>query len=59
MKIDKERVQKYLLEIKARHNEIEELLFNKSDADILKEPWVVKGIKYTLFEDCRGNGKYT
>jgi uncharacterized protein YutE (UPF0331/DUF86 family) len=50
MKIDIEKIQKYLLEIKARHREIEELLLKSSDAQILKEPWVLKGLKYTLIE---------
>ena len=50
MKIDTEKIQQYLLEIKARHCEIEELLLKTSDAEILKEPWVLKGLKYTLIE---------
>jgi len=50
MKIDTEKIQHYLLEIKARHIEIEELLLKNSDAEILKEPWVLKGLKYTLIE---------
>lgn len=50
MKIDIEKIQQYLLEIKARHIEIEELLLKNSDAEILKEPWVLKGLKYTLIE---------
>jgi uncharacterized protein YutE (UPF0331/DUF86 family) len=50
MKIDFERVQKYLLEIKSRHREIEELFRTHTDAEILKEPWVLKGVKYTLVE---------
>lgn len=50
MKIDIERIQKYLLEIKSRHLEIEELFHKQSDAEIIKEPWVLKGIKYTLVE---------
>jgi uncharacterized protein YutE (UPF0331/DUF86 family) len=50
MKIDTEKIQRYLLEIKARHYEIEELLSGKSDTEILKEPWVLKGLKYTLIE---------
>jgi uncharacterized protein YutE (UPF0331/DUF86 family) len=50
MKIDTERIQKYLLEIKSRHHEIEELFRTHIDAEILKEPWVLKGIKYTLVE---------
>jgi uncharacterized protein YutE (UPF0331/DUF86 family) len=50
MKIDTEKIQQYLLEIKARHSEITELLLKNSDAEILKEPWVLKGLKYTLIE---------
>ena len=50
MKIDIEKLQKYLFEIKARHRELEELLLKKSDAEILQEPWIVKGLKYTLIE---------
>jgi len=50
MKIDTEKIQQYLLEIKARHREIEELLLKNSDAKILKESWVLKGLKYTLIE---------
>lgn len=50
MKIDIEKIQRYLLEIKARHYEIDALLAKSSDAEILKEPWVLKGLKYTLIE---------
>jgi uncharacterized protein YutE (UPF0331/DUF86 family) len=50
MKIDIEKIQQYLSEIKARHREIEELLLKSSDAEILKEPWVLKGLKYALIE---------
>ncbi len=50
MKIDTEKIQQYLLEIKARHREIEELLLKSSDAEILKEVWVLKGLKYSLIE---------
>jgi uncharacterized protein YutE (UPF0331/DUF86 family) len=50
MKIDTEKIQQYLLEIKARHREIEELLLKNSDAEILEELWVLKGLKYTLIE---------
>lgn len=50
MKIDIEKIQQYLSEIKTRHREIEELLLKKSDAEILKEPWVLKGLKYSLIE---------
>jgi uncharacterized protein YutE (UPF0331/DUF86 family) len=50
MKIDTEKIQQYLLEIKARHREITELLLKNSDAEILKDPWVLKGLKYALIE---------
>jgi uncharacterized protein YutE (UPF0331/DUF86 family) len=50
MKIDIEKIQQYLSEIKTRHREIEELLLKKSDVEILKEPWVLKGLKYSLIE---------
>lgn len=50
MKIDIEKIQKYLFEIKARHREIEDLLLKHSNAEILEEPWVLKGLKYTLIE---------
>ena len=50
MKIDIERIHRYLAEIKARHQEIEGLLLRNTDPEILKEPWVLKGLKYTLVE---------
>jgi uncharacterized protein YutE (UPF0331/DUF86 family) len=50
MKIDIEKIQRYLSEIKARHYEIDTLLAKASDAEILKESWVLKGLKYTLIE---------
>jgi uncharacterized protein YutE (UPF0331/DUF86 family) len=50
MKIDIEKIQRYLGEIKARHKEIEELLQRNVDTEILKEPWVMKGLKYALIE---------
>jgi len=50
MKIDAEKIQRYLLEIKARHYEIDELLRGNSDPEILEKPWVLKGLKYTLIE---------
>jgi uncharacterized protein YacL (UPF0231 family) len=50
MKIDHEKIQKYLFEIKSRHREIDQLLREKSDAEIQKETWVLKGLKYTLVE---------
>jgi hypothetical protein len=35
MKIDTEKIQRYLMEIKARHHEIKELLSRSSDAELL------------------------
>jgi len=50
MKIDTERIERYLLEIKSRHREIEDLLLKSSDGQILNEPWILKGLKYCLIE---------
>jgi uncharacterized protein YutE (UPF0331/DUF86 family) len=50
MKIDIERIQRYLAEIKNRHYEIEELLTRNTNLQILGEPWVLKGLKYALVE---------
>ncbi len=50
MKIDIEKIQQYLSEIKTCHREIQELLLKRSDVEILKEPWVLKGLKYSLIE---------
>ena len=50
MKIDIEKIERYLLEIKARHHEIDQLLEARTDVEILKELWVLKGLKYTLVE---------
>jgi len=50
MKIDIERIQRYLLEIKARHYEIDQLMGRMSDAELLKDTWVLKGLKYVLVE---------
>ena len=50
MKIDTEKIQQYLLEIKARHHEIEDLLLKTPDVEILKETWILKGLKYSLIE---------
>lgn len=53
MKIDREKIQKYLQEIKARHWEIGELMKEKTDGEILQEPWTLKGLKYALIEPLR------
>lgn len=50
MKVDQERIERYLLEIKSRHREIEELLLQSSDASLLESPWILKGLKYSLIE---------
>lgn len=50
MKLDVEKIQKYLEEIKGRHHEIEDLLQRNTDIEILKQPWVLKGLKYALIE---------
>jgi len=38
MKIDTEKIQRYLLEIRSRHHEIKELLAKSSDAELLNDP---------------------
>jgi hypothetical protein len=43
MKVDTEKIQRYLMEIKVQHHEIEGLLLRRSDAELLKEPWTLKG----------------
>jgi|Deesub1362B_J571_1020462.scaffolds.fasta_scaffold00090_61 hypothetical protein len=43
MKVDIERITRYLLEIKNRVKEIEELLSSHSDEDLLKNKWLIKG----------------
>ena len=50
MKIDTEKIQRYLMEIRARQHEIKELLSRSSDAELLKDLWVLKGLKYSLVE---------
>lgn len=50
MKVDIERITGYLLEIKNRVKEIEELLSSHSDEDLLKNKWLIKGLKYSLVE---------
>jgi uncharacterized protein YutE (UPF0331/DUF86 family) len=50
MKIDTEKIQRYLMEIRARQHEIKELLSSSSDAELLKDLWVLKGLKYSLVE---------
>ena len=50
VKIDTEKIQRYLLEIRSRQHEIEGLLSKSSDTELLNDPWVLKGLKYTLVE---------
>jgi len=50
VKIDTEKIQRYLLEIRSRQHEIEGLLSKNSDTELLNDPWVLKGLKYTLVE---------
>jgi uncharacterized protein YutE (UPF0331/DUF86 family) len=50
MKIDIERIQRYLGEIKSRHYEIEELLLRNTDQEILMDRWMLRGLKYILIE---------
>jgi hypothetical protein len=40
MKIDTEKIQRYLMEIRARQHEIKELLSESSDVELLKDLWV-------------------
>ncbi len=50
MKIDIEKIQRYLSEIKLNHHDIEELFQGNTDQEILKQPWLLKGLKYSLIE---------
>jgi uncharacterized protein YutE (UPF0331/DUF86 family) len=50
MNIDKESINRYLLEIRARHREISALLSENTDEAILQDAWRLKGLKYALIE---------
>lgn len=50
MKLDKNRIQNYLLDIKSRTLEIEGLLREHTAEELLAQPWLVKGLKYLLIE---------
>lgn len=50
MKIDIEKIEGYLLDIKAQHNGIESLLSKSTDHEILNQTWIMKGLKYSLIE---------
>jgi uncharacterized protein YutE (UPF0331/DUF86 family) len=46
--IDHERVMTKITYIKEQLTDIQQLLHNKSKEQILKDPWIVKGLKYSL-----------
>jgi len=48
MTIDTERVMTKITYIKAQLTDIQQLLHSKSKEQILKDPWIVKGLKYSL-----------
>ncbi len=48
MTIDHERVMTKITYIKEQLTDIQQLLHNKSKEQILKDPWIVKGLKYSL-----------
>lgn len=48
MTIDHERVMTKITYIKEQLMDIQQLLHNKSKEQILKDPWIVKGLKYSL-----------
>lgn len=50
MKIDKNRIQNYLLDIKSRTREIESLIIKHTNNDIISQPWLLRGLKYLLIE---------
>ena len=50
MKLDKNRIQNYLLDIKSRTLEIENLFEELSNEKLLNQPWLIKGLKYLLIE---------
>ncbi|MEO0094326.1 MAG: DUF86 domain-containing protein [candidate division WOR-3 bacterium] len=50
MRIDKDRIQNYLQDIKSCVNEIENLIIQYSDSEILSQPWLLRGLKYLLIE---------
>lgn len=50
MKVDIDKISRYLLEIKSRGYELNRLLADSTDAALLNDPWKVKGLKYTLVE---------
>lgn len=50
MKIDRDRLQNYLLDIQSRTKETEKLLEKFSDDEILSDNWRVRGLKYLMVE---------
>ena len=50
MKIDRERLQNYLLDIQSRTKETEKLLEKYSNNEILSDNWRVRGLKYLMVE---------
>ncbi|MFW6129437.1 MAG: DUF86 domain-containing protein [Candidatus Aminicenantaceae bacterium] len=50
MKIDKNRLNKYLLDTKSRTNEIKRLLDEFSNEEVLSDDWKIKGLKYLIVE---------
>jgi len=50
MNIDKERLENYLIDIKKRNIEIEDLLKEYTDKQIVSDDWLIRGLKYLLIE---------
>lgn len=50
MRIDRDRLQNYLLDIQSRTKETEKLLKKFSDDEILSDNWRVRGLKYLIVE---------
>ena len=50
MKLDKDRIENYLRDIKLRTGEIENLVNNYSQNEILSQKWIIRGLKYLLIE---------
>ena len=51
LRIDTDKIRKYLLETSEHRQEIWELLFcTISGSDLLGQPWTLKGLKYALVE---------
>lgn len=50
MKIDKDRIENYLMDIKSRAIEIENFISTRKNKDILSQTWLIRGLKYLLIE---------